>query len=61
MSQSTSSTRRPTLMDVTAARLIAAVVFPSPARGLETTSVRIGCCAARASMRPRSARNCSAT
>ena len=60
-SQSTSSTRRPRLIEVTIARLIAAVVLPSPESGLVIARVRIGRCAASASMRPRSERNCSAT
>ena len=46
---------------MTIARLIAAVVLPSPESGLVTAIVRIGRCAASASMRPRSERNCSAT
>jgi hypothetical protein len=61
MSQSISSTRRPTLMAVTIARLIAAVVLPSLASGLEMQMLRIGRWEANASIRPRSARNCSAT
>ena len=61
MSQSTSRTRHPTLMEVTAAKLIEMLLLPSPALALVTAMVLSWLSAARESMRERSMRNCSAT
>ena len=60
-SQSIRSTRQSMLRDVTVARLTEAVVLPSPGKALVITRVVMGFSAERASIRPRNARNCSAT